>query len=335
MKHDLKITIILVTIFLISQFAGLFIVSQYMTFETTPAGEINVTETRELPGNIERVEVENPWELVVGIFIAIIIGTILILVLRKYRLQKFWKGWFVVAVVTCMTFALNPLIGPVAALITSVIFGVWKVFWPNFYVHNLTEIFIYGGLAAIFVPIDKFNVVAGFLLLIVISLYDIFAVWQSKHMVKLAEFQTDSKVFAGLMIPYVSGSGKIKPNSHKVSLKNKDGSKRYKETQLNHNAKLEKNIKKLEKLQQKDSSAKNKDSMVSNAILGGGDIGFPLIFAGAVMKSFGFTKAMIIPVFAAIALLGLLLYSKKGKFYPAMPFITAGCTLGYVIILLL
>jgi len=70
------------------------------------------------------------------------------------------------------------------------------------------------------------------------------------------------------------------------------------------------------------------------AILGGGDLGFPLIFAGVVFKSVGLYQAMIIPVFAAIALLLLLLLGKKDRFYPAMPFISAGCFVGYIVILL-
>ena len=70
------------------------------------------------------------------------------------------------------------------------------------------------------------------------------------------------------------------------------------------------------------------------AILGGGDIGFPLLFAGVVMKSFGF-KALIISGFATLSLLFLFWMSEKKKFYPAMPFITAGCFLGYAVLQLL
>ena len=74
---------------------------------------------------------------------------------------------------------------------------------------------------------------------------------------------------------------------------------------------------------------------VKMAILGGGDLGFPLIFAGVVFKSVGLYQAMIIPVFAAIALLLLLLLGRKDRFYPAMPFISAGCFVGYVAVLLI
>ena len=78
------------------------------------------------------------------------------------------------------------------------------------------------------------------------------------------------------------------------------------------------------------------------AVLCGGDIGFPLLFAGVVMKDLmlknveliGFLKALIIPVFVTLALLYLLLKGKEDKFYPAMPYITVGCVVGYFVILL-
>ena len=43
---------------------------------------------------------------------------------------------------------------------------------------------------------------AVFVLLILISVYDFIAVFKIKHMITLAKFQTKSKVFAGLFVPY-------------------------------------------------------------------------------------------------------------------------------------
>ncbi|MEK6940441.1 MAG: presenilin family intramembrane aspartyl protease [Nanoarchaeota archaeon] len=69
------------------------------------------------------------------------------------------------------------------------------------------------------------------------------------------------------------------------------------------------------------------------AILGGGDIAFPLIFAGVLMVDYGFLS-LIISLTAMLGLLTLLFISKKKRYYPAMPFITAGCFVGYGILLL-
>ena len=82
---------------------------------------------------------------------------------------------------------------------------------------------------------------------------------------------------------------------------------------------------------------------MKTAILGGGDIGFPLLFAGVVMKGLmldnslmvGFLKTLIIPVVVSIALFLLFVKGQKDKFYPAMPVLSAGCFIGYGILLLI
>jgi len=170
----------------------------------------------------------------------------------------------------------------------------------NMIVHNLSEVFIYGGLAAIFVPI--MNVFAAILLLLLIAVYDFIAVFKIKHMVTMAKFQTEEKLFAGLAIPY----------------------------------KRQKKDKKIKK----KTVTKIKKEAIRTAILGGGDIGFPLLFAGVALKDLiisnnimiAFLKTLIIPIATSLALLFLLVKSEKNKFYPAMPILSAGCFIGYGII---
>ena len=64
------------------------------------------------------------------------------------------------------------------------------------------------------------------------------------------------------------------------------------------------------------------------AILGGGDVVFPIILAGVVLFTLGLIQAILISIGATIALATLFFFSQKGKFYPAMPFITAGLLAG-------
>ena len=291
MKHSLKITIILVLVFFLAQLVGLAVTDRYIDYErTTPEmrAEGNITWAA-LPYNIERPEIEETSSFLY-IIIAILLGTIIVLFLIKFKKVNWWKIWFFLAVLITLTVAFAAFVPETVALVLAIILAAIKIFKPNIIIHNLTELFIYGGLAAIFVPI--MNVFAIFILLILISLYDMYAVWKSQHMVKLAKFQASTKIFAGLFIPY--------------------------------------NLPKKPKKGVKTKLIKVK---VQNAILGGGDIGFPLIFAGVVMKQFGFYKTLIIPIVATIALLLLFLKSKKDKFYPAMPFLTAGCLIGYVIMM--
>lgn len=293
MKHKIHITLILIFIFLFAQIIGLGIINKYIDYSKTK--ETGNVAFASLPYNIERPQVAEQFSFIYIIF-AIIIATIILLMIMKFRAMNLWRIWFFLAVYTCLIVAFAPFIGQFWAAAVSLIFSIWKVFKPNIYVHNLTELFIYGGLAAIFVPI--MNLFAAFAMLFLISAYDAYAVWKSKHMIKMAKFQTKSKIFAGLAIPY-----------------------------------------KIPKVPKLKKPAKFK---IKTAVLGGGDIGFPLMFAGVVMKNMvltdpaiSFFKVLIIPLFATIALAILLWKAEKDKFYPAMPFLTAGCIIGYLITLVL
>jgi len=294
MKHTLKISLILVFLFFVSQVVGLLVTNAYIDHEASEeAGEITFEQ---LPYSIERPPVEQKSSFIF-IITAILIGTVMVLLLIKFKRTFLWKVWFFLAVVVTLSIALSAFMDSYLAFFISLVLAGVKIFKPNVIVHNLTEVFVYGGLAAIFVPI--MNLFAVVVLLILISIYDFIAVFKIKHMVTMAKFQTKSKVFAGLLLPY---------EREKAGKKFKKGVK----------------VKRF----------------VKTAILGGGDIGFPLLFAGVVMKGLilengvliGFLKTLIIPLVVSVALFLLFVKGKKDKFYPAMPFLTAGCFVGYGIL---
>ncbi len=283
MKHSLSITLIILGIFLLAQFIGLGILYKYI--DPVKSQETGETEFKDLPIG-ERPPVDERTSFI-PVIIAVIIGTVILLVLMKYKLALVWKLWFLMAVIISLSVAWGVFIQKELAFLLAFIFAVWKIFKPNVWVHNFTELFIYGGLAAIFAPL--FNLFSISILLILIAGYDAYAVWKSKHMVTLAKSQTEAKVFAGLLIPYV----------------------------------LEKKVKATPTIQAPLSKTK-----MRTAILGGGDIGFPLIFAGVVLKEMGLWQSLVIPFFALAGLAVLLYYAEEKKFYPAMPFISAGCLVG-------
>ncbi len=288
MKHNVKITIILVSLFLLSQVIGLAITNRYIDYEATKqTGTVAWEDLPSVAGvKFERPQVEAS-KSVWYIMAALVAGTVLILLIIRFKKPFLWRLWFFLAVALCLQVAFGAFIPGGIALPIGIILTYFKIYRPNIIVHNFTELFVYGGLAAIFVPI--INLFAAFTLLIILSLYDMYAVWKSKHMIKMAKFQTKSRIFAGLLLPY----------------------KRIKAA--------------------KGEGIKKK---VRIAMIGGGDVGFPLIFAGVVMKTFGLWKALIIPPFVTIALLLLLVLGKKERFYPAMPFLSVGCLVGYGIVLL-
>ena len=143
------------------------------------------------------------------------------------------------------------------------------------------------------------------MLLLLISIYDIYAVWKSKHMITLAKFTAESNLFAGFSVDY-------------------------------DKKKIHTGIKPL-KMQGSESSNKK-------AILGGGDVLFPLLFTAVVMETLfksgmslvsSYWLASIICLTSTFSLYLLFKYSKKDTFYPAMPFLSLGCFVGVGIIFLI
>ena len=301
MKHTAKVTIALIFFFFMAQITGLLVVNQYIDHQQTEIkGE---TVMKPLPYGLERPEVENQSTSFIYITIAVIIGTVLVLLLIRFNKPIVWKLWYLITVWLTLSIAFAAFINALIAGIVALLLTLFKLYKPNIIVQNLSEIFVYGGLAAIFVPI--LNIFAAFMLLILISVYDFIAVFKTKHMIKLAKFQSNSNVFAGLLIPYEGG---------KISIKGGTIPKR--------------------------ASQHNKARV---AVLGGGDIGFTLIFAGVVMKNLmlhesilaGFLKTLAIPICVSFALFLLLFKGQQNKFYPAMPVLSLGCFIGYLAILLI
>jgi presenilin-like A22 family membrane protease len=147
------------------------------------------------------------------------------------------------------------------------------------------------------------------IILILISIYDVWAVWHSGIMQKMAQYQMNEVgIFGGLIIPYASNAIKNKIKFLKEKYKND----------------IPKSIIKKSKLK------------INLAILGGGDIFYPLIAAGIVMKTFGSIYfGLIISLFAALGLGYLFIFGKKHKPYPAMPYLTVGIYIGMLVAWLL
>jgi presenilin-like A22 family membrane protease len=231
-----------------------------------------------------------PGASVVYILLALLVGTILILLIVHWQKVVLWKVWFWLAVFLCLHIAFSAFMQARYALVLALALSMLKILRPSVLVHNITELFIYSGLAVIFVPL--LTQLTAVILLLLISGYDMYAVWKSQHMARMAQFQAKSGIFAGLLLPYAPK--KIIVTKQAV-----------------------------------------RAGTVRTAILGGGDIGFPLIFAGVVMKSIGLQQSVLISLCATAALLALLWFGQKKRFYPAMPFLTAGCLIGYALTLLM
>lgn len=319
MKHNVKITLILLAMFLVTQFIGLYVVASYSPIKIIDGQQQNVSAP-ELPYGMQPPEVETNQEfnqVFISIVIAFVIAIGLIFLLSKFNAAFFLKLWFFVVVVIALGISLNAFLPKttwffMGILIVSIVLGWIKIYKPNFYVHNLTELFIYPGIAAVLVPLLNIWTLAA--LLVIISIYDMWAVWHSGFMQKLAKYQIKKlNVFSGFFVPYM-------------------------------NKKVKAQIKKIKAQRAKSKSKKKKGKergvKVNVAILGGGDVIFPIIAAGVALKTFGYISkgGILIPFASLFIILGatlglgyLFFAAEKKKFYPAMPFISLGIFLGMAV----
>lgn len=299
MKHSVKITIVLLGMFFLAQLIGILVISLYSPEVKQVVDEsgnlVNVTSYN-LPYGMEPPQDTDPKVNFVSIIFAIVIAISVMFFLMKFGATYFLRAWFFVVIVLALGITFNSFFlhyeyATIIALIAALPLAFVKVFKRNILVHNITELLIYPGIAAIFVPL--LNIWTISILLVLISLYDMYAVWHAGFMQKMAKYQIKTlRVFSGFFIPYL---GK-------------------KEREIMRNARMSKSLK-----------IKNKKIKINIAILGGGDIVFPIILAGVVLRTIGLLPALIIAIGATIALGFLFYISEKGKFYPAMPFISAGC----------
>ncbi|MEK6909132.1 MAG: presenilin family intramembrane aspartyl protease [Nanoarchaeota archaeon] len=306
MKHTVKITLILISLFFVAQLIGIYVAHAYLpeikqvVNETT--GEVTNETIYNLPYGLDPPTDIKPQESILSIIIALCIAVTLMLFLMKLKAETFLRGWFTIVVILGLSIALNAFLMPIpkAALISVIIaipLGILKIFHRNMFVHNATELLIYPGIATVFIPI--LNIWSVAVLLVIISVYDIYAVWHAGFMQKMAKFQIQKlKLFSGFFVPYMRKEDRLVLSKVK-SMKEKEN--------------------KLKKIR------------VNLAILGGGDVVFPIILAGVVLRTMGLWQAFIIALGATLALAYLFYRSEKGKFYPAMPFISIGCFIALAI----
>lgn len=303
MKHNRKITIIILLMFILAQFIGLFVINSYTTQKIVDGKIVNATG-KVMPYGMGFQENNSSTDLtsiLISVLFSLIIAISLIFILIKIKAKAVMKTWFFVVSVLAIGISLTAFLpeikyASIISLLIAIPLAVFKIYKRNIVVHNLTELLIYPGIAAIFVPI--LNLTILIVLLILISAYDMWAVWKSKIMQKIAKYQIEElNVLGGLFIPYASKKVKEKINLLKTKFKSKE--------------KLEKEFKK--------SKLK-----VNLAILGGGDIAYSILSAGVVLETWGLIPALITVGGASIALVGLLVFGRKKTMYPAMPFITGG-----------
>lgn len=299
MKHNLKITIVLVAMFFITQLIGLAVINSYnpIVQQIDVNGTLQNVTINPLPYGMDQPETDKNVSFI-SILIAFIFAITIVFLLTKFKAAIVMRTWFFIVVIIVLGISFNALLSrlipysEIFSLVIALPFAIYKIFKRNLIIHNLTELLIYPGIAVVFVPL--LNLWTIILLLIIISIYDMWAVWHTGFMQKMAKYQINElKLFGGFFVPYL----------------NKKQRQMIKEARV-------------------DKRKQKKTMKINLAILGGGDVVFPIITSGVVFRLWGLFPALIVTLFATLSLIGLFVYAKKGKFYPAMPFLTAGLFIG-------
>lgn len=314
-KHNIKIAILILSMFILAQLIALYVVNFYSPVRVVNSVQVNVSNSTQLPFGLQPPPVNqqvNVWQTLLYIIPAFAIAISLFFVLSRLKAEIVLKGWFFIVVAIALSVSLISFLPQwsyiwAVALGISLVLTFFKIYQRNIIVHNFTEVLIYPGIAAIFVAMlsspenPNRGIYSMIALLILISVYDMWAVWHSGVMQEMAKYQINKlKIFSGFLIPYIS----------------------------------KRSMSRIRKVKSSGSKIKPKVK-TSVAGLGGGDIVFPAITAGVVLERFGFTKipglslsvpiaSLIVVVGAALGLSYLLFIPKKDRFYPAMPFISAG-----------
>ncbi len=299
MKNNLRVTLIMLTMFILAQFIGLFVIHSY--FSVPIENGVPVVEDKiEIPFFQESsTEQFSSIDFLISFALSFIIVILIFLFLIKRKSQKFLRAWFFLVVTVSLSIVFNLLFLGIpyslyVAIFASSIFAYFKVYRRNLMVHNLSELLIYPGISVIFV--QYLTPKSIIFVLIAISIYDLWAVWKSGIMQKMAKYQMDTlKIFSGFMVP-----GFTKEQKEKI-----------------------KNLSREE--------LKKKKMNVRVAILGGGDVVFPIVTSGIFLINYGFFSAFCTFLGATLGLSYIFFFGQKEKPYPAMPYITTGIFLGILI----
>ena len=179
----------------------------------------------------------------------------------------------------------------------GVVFGLAWLFWARVWLHDLLLLVTLSGASAVFGYL--FSPLTFVIFMLVVSVYDIIAV-RFGFMVWMADRLSDIDTLPAFIFPKKLRDFLISLRSVRVGDLTK------------------------QKAQEREYS-----------ILGGGDIGFPLMLAASTLYQTGMESGIVIGAFAFVGLMGaylVQLFWLKDKPVPALPPIALACLAGYFVV---
>src|SRR3989344_3058215 len=169
MKHNVKITIILLSMFIATQLIGIYVVNFYSPVRVSSSGIQTNVSAPDLPFGFQPPELKQNSDFnyaFASIVLAFMISISLLLFLTKLNAEFFLRIWFFVVIVIALVIAFNVLssqigffsgktlftapISWIFALVITLPLAYLKIYKRNFVVHNFTELLVYPGISAVF-----------------------------------------------------------------------------------------------------------------------------------------------------------------------------------------
>ena len=245
-------------------------------------------------------DVNNPVN-VLYIFVIIIVMTIIILIIARFWKKQVIQAIILFAIGYTAFFIFIPLLGflpETPALVVSLILAVALVValyrYPEWYIIDLCGVIVGAGAIAIFGI--SLSILLVIILLVVLAVYDAISVYQTKHMIDLADTVMDLKLPVLLVVPKI----------RRYSL-----------------------IKETKSLKEKLKDHEERDAF----FMGLGDIVMPGILVVAAYHTIpnGFPVALSVLAGTLIGFLVLMTFVIKGKPQAGLPLLCSGAILGYVL----
>jgi presenilin-like A22 family membrane protease len=233
----------------------------------------------------------------IGYFFAVVAVVIVVLfIIPLKKLGLVFRLLYTLLFVLGVFIIVYPILPDPAAYSLAIITGALWLFWAKIWLHNLILLVTLAGISSVF---GFFISPWTFMIfMLVIAVYDVLAV-RFGLMIWMADKLSETTSLPAFIFPKNLGDLRLNLKAVQVGELRKEAADKREHT-----------------------------------ILGGGDIGFPLMFATSVYFALGMKSAILVGAFAIIGLMCAFIIQKiwlKGKPMPALPPIAILSLVGFLI----
>ncbi|MFC1978180.1 presenilin family intramembrane aspartyl protease [Chloroflexota bacterium] len=229
-------------------------------------------------------------------FSVVVVMGLILFIIPLSKLRWILRAFFTLMFAWGVFIVIALILTPTAAYTVAAIAGITWLLWDRIWLHDLLLLITISGAGAVFGFL--FSPLTFMIFMLVIAVYDVVAV-RFGFMVWMADKLSESATMPAFVFPKKVKDWRLRLKNIRVGdLKNEELDRR------------------------------------EYAILGGGDIGFPLMFTVSVFFASGLASAMLVGAFALMGLMSAFLIQLlwlKGKPMPALPPIAFLSVIGFLI----